>query len=44
MELKVQEFALIHSGAVGADVRELDIHRSISRLNYSHGCAEGSAV
>ncbi len=29
---------------VDVDVRELDIHRRVSRLNYSHRCAEASAV
>lgn len=28
----------------GADVSELDIHKSVSRLNYSRRCAEASAV
>ena len=28
----------------GADVRELAIHRRVSRLNYSRRCAEASAV
>jgi DNA polymerase I len=28
----------------GADVREMAIHRRVSRLNYSHRCAEASAV
>lgn len=27
-----------------ADVRELAIHHRMSRLNYSHRCAEASAV
>ena len=27
-----------------ADVKELAIHRRVSRLNYSHRCAEASAV
>jgi len=28
----------------GADVKELAIHRRVSRLNYSRRCAEASAV
>ena len=28
----------------GADVKELAIHRRVSGLNYSHRCAEASAV
>ncbi|MGD0951830.1 MAG: hypothetical protein ABR985_05475 [Methanotrichaceae archaeon] len=28
----------------GADVKELAIHRRVSKLNYSHRCAEASAV
>ena len=28
----------------GADVKELAIHRKVSRLNYSRRCAEASAV
>jgi DNA polymerase I len=28
----------------GADVRELAIHRRVSRLKYSRRCAEASAV
>jgi hypothetical protein len=28
----------------GADVRELAIHRRVSRLNYSRRCAEASAA
>jgi hypothetical protein len=31
-------------GLDDADVRELAIHRRVSRLNYSHRCAEASAV
>ena len=28
----------------GADVKEMAIHRRVSRLNYSRGCAEASAA
>ena len=28
----------------GADVKELAIHRKVSKLNYSRRCAEASAV
>jgi DNA polymerase elongation subunit (family B) len=28
----------------GADVKELAIHRRVSKLNYSRRCAEASAV
>jgi len=31
-------------GLRDADVRELAIHRRVSRLNYSRRCAEASAV
>ena len=31
-------------GPDGADVKELAIHRRVSRLNYSRRCAEASAV
>ena len=32
------------NGLDGADVRELAIHRRVSRLKYSRRCAEASAV
>jgi len=32
------------NGLDGADVRELAIHRRVSKLNYSRRCAEASAV
>jgi len=31
-------------GPDGADVKELAIHRRVSRLNYSRRCAEASAM
>lgn len=31
-------------GLPNVNVRELAIHRRVSRLNYSHRCAEASAV
>ena len=31
-------------GLKGADVQELAIHRRVSKLKYSHRCAEASAV
>ncbi len=45
IEPKAQEvYWRYRDGLVDADVRELAIHRRVSRLNYSRRCAEASAV
>lgn len=42
---KAQEiYGRYRDGLANVDVRELAIHRRVSRLNYSHRCAEASAV
>jgi hypothetical protein len=37
-------FRRYRNGLVDIDIKELDIHRRVGRLNYSRRCAEASAV